>query len=272
MVSQAIMGTPIKILKKSGSWMLVQTPDYYIGWASDSGIKEFDEKKMAEWRKSKRLIFTTKSGDILSEKDDQAIVSDIVSGCIVNLVSEQREYYLVELPDGRNGRIDKKNSQNFCKWCHEIKPEAQKLISFAKSMTGSPYLWGGTSTKMADCSGFVKTIYFMGGVILARDASQQFLHGEEVDISSSFELLQPGDLLFFGSVNSDGAKRITHTGMYIGDTEFIHSSGMVKVNSLDSTRMNYSSYLLKILMGAKRIIGTDSERGIEHVTLNSWYN
>ncbi len=48
----------------------------------------------------------------------------------------------------------------------EIKPEADKLISFAKSVTGTSYLWGGTSTKMADCSGFVKTVYFTGGIIL----------------------------------------------------------------------------------------------------------
>jgi len=128
---------------------------------------------------------------------------------------------------------------------------------------------------MVDCSGFVKTIYFMGGIILSRDASQQFLHGEEVDISTSLDVLKPGDLLFFGSINEKGMKRITHTAMYIGNKEFIHSSvsnGMVWNNSLDSTKSNYSSSLFKMLMGARRIIGTEPARGIEHIASHRWYN
>ena len=59
--------------------------------------------------------------------------------------------------------------------------------------------------------------------------------------------------------------------MYIGDTEVIHSSGMVRINSLDSSRSNYSNYLKETIMGARRIIGTESERGIEAVTMNNWY-
>ena len=272
MVTQAIMGTPVKILKKSDSWLLIQTPDYYIGWTAGSGIKDFDETEMAKWKKSKRLIFTEKSGDILSKNGDKSVVSDIVAGSIVSLVSDQSGNYIVGLPDGRQGLLNKNSSVNFCTWCHEIKPEAVKLISFAKSITGTPYMWGGTSTKLVDCSGFVKTVYFMGGIILSRDASQQFLHGEEVDISNSLDVLQPGDLLFFGSINPEGQKRITHTGMYIGDAEFIHSSGMVKINSLDSTRSIYSSSLFKMLMGARRIIGAESARGIEHIRSHEWYN
>jgi hypothetical protein len=271
LVSQAIMGTPVKILKKRGGWLLVQTPDYYIGWANDSGIKEFNEKEIAEWKKSDRLIFTAKSGDILPEKDEAGVVSDIVAGAIVSLIAEEKEYYLIGLPDGRRGRIDKKDSRVFNKWCSEIRPEADKLISFARSLTGSPYLWGGTSTKMADCSGFVKTVWFTGGVILARDASQQFRYGATVDISSSFDDLQPGDQIFFGHLNSEGEKIITHTGLYIGDSEVIHSSGMIRVNSLDSTRSNYSSYLIKTIMGARRLMGSESEKGIEYVALHKWY-
>jgi len=271
LVSQSIMGNPLKILKKRGSWLLVQTPDHYIGWASGSGIKPLDDKEITEWKESDRLIFTSKSGDILAESDG-SVVSDIVSGAILKLVTTRGEYYIVELPDGRKGRIKKSESRVFSKWCSEIRPEPDMLVSFAGSLTGSPYLWGGTSSKMADCSGFVKTVYFMGGVVLARDASQQFLYGTEIDISSSINLLQQGDLLFFGHVNNEGKKIITHTGMYIGDTEIIHDSGMIKVNSLDSTRVNYSSSLRESLLGARRIIGTQSGKGIELVAGHSWYN
>ena len=272
LVSQAVMGTPVKILKKDGGWMLIQTPDYYIGWSNDSGIEELDEKEMAKWRLSDRLIYTAKSGDILSENDDSEVISDIVSGSIVNKISERGNYYVVELPDARRGIIDKKYCEDFERWRSETKPDPDKLITFAKSLRGSPYLWGGTSTKMNDCSGFVKTVYFTCGTILARDASLQFQHGMAVGISSSIDSLQPGDLVFFGYRGKNGEQRIIHVGMYIGDTEVIHNAGMVSINSLDSTRSNYSKYLGSTIKGARRVIGEKSEKGIEAIFKNSWYN
>jgi hypothetical protein len=270
LVSQAIMGTPVKIFKKDGGWLLVQTPDYYLGWVDDSGIAELTDIEFDKWKKSERLIYTAKSGDIISETDG-GVVSDIVAGSIVNLVSEKKEFFVVQLPDGRRGRILKRDAARFSKWLSEMNVQPERMILFGRSLTGSPYLWGGTSTKGVDCSGFVKTMYFTEGIILARDASQQFLHGEPVEISHDFSKLQKGDLLFFGHLVR-GVKRITHVGLYIGDTEVIHSSGMVQVSSLDSTRNNFSRNLLESLMGARRLIGQNSVKGIEKIKLNSWYN
>ena len=97
------------------------------------------------------------------------------------------------------------------------------------------------------------------------------IQAQDTLASKSIDSLEPGDLLYFGYINREGVERITHTGMYIGNTEVIHSSGMVRINSLDSTRSNYSSYLGKGLRGARRIIGTESARGTEQVALHNWY-
>jgi hypothetical protein len=265
------MGTPVKIFKTSGDWLLIQTPDHYLGWTNDSGISEMNEAELTDWKQSDRLIYTCKSGDILSETDKGDVVSDITAGAILEIVSEGREFFTAELPDGRRGIISRKDAVVFNEWCSSVKPEAEKMINFAKSLNGSPYMWGGTSTKAIDCSGLTKTLFFTGGIILARDASQQFLYGQPVDISSSYEPLEPGDLIFFGHLNDNGEKRITHVGMYIGDTEVIHSSGMVRINSLDSTRTNFNGYLKRTIMGARRIIGEESHKGIMSVALHSWY-
>jgi cell wall-associated NlpC family hydrolase len=269
-VSQALMGTPVKVYKESGGWLLIQTPDNYLGWTNDSGITEMDEAEISAWKQSERVIFTSKSGDIVSETDKCGIVSDYTAGAIMKKISENRDYYIVELPDGRRGLASRKDAADFDEWCLWVTPDPARLIQFAKSLEGSPYMWGGTSTKAIDCSGFVKTIFFTGGIILARDASQQFLYGEPVDISS-LDSLRPGDLIFFGHLNDNGTERITHVGMYIGDTEVIHSSGMVRVNSLDSTRANFNGYLVKTMMGARRIIGEVSQKGTESVALHKWY-
>jgi hypothetical protein len=271
MVSQSIMGTPVKILKRKGSWMLVQTPDYYIGWVTGSSLSELDYKDFEKWKSSDRIIYTSKAGDIISTDRSKDVVSDIVTGAVLEIKNKQQGCYNVILPDGREGKIPVKDGADFKKWSSEIKPDPSAMISFGKSMLGSPYIWGGTSTKAVDCSGFTKTLFFTCGIILARDASLQFRYGEPGEVTDDFKFLVPGDLIFFGRITDAGEKRITHVGMYAGDIEVIHSSGMVRINSLDPARPNFSSYLKETLMGARRIIGVDDKRGTQRVRTHPWY-
>ena len=91
-------------------------------------------------------------------------------------------------------------------------------IELAKRFVGLPYLWGGRSSFGFDCSGFTQMLVRARGMEMPRDADKQAAWSGVTRVERKD--LEPGDLLFFGS----SVKDITHTGMYIGDGQFIHDS------------------------------------------------
>lgn len=270
MVSQALMGTPVKILKKEGGWFLIQTPDMYLGWVDTDAIETKSVSEYTEWKSSSRLFYTGKTGDVYADLSEKKVISDIVAGCIIEAAGNQKNSFEVKLPDGRNGFIPREKVISLDQLSVETYLNPQNLVATAESFMGIPYLWGGTSSKGFDCSGFIKTIYYLNGIILTRDVSQQFRYGIRLRRASFPDSLKKGDLLFFGS-SGRGRPRPTHVGMYIGDNEFIHCSGMVKINSLDSTKANFSRFRRDSFIGVRRIAGADYGPGIQPVSNCNWY-
>jgi hypothetical protein len=268
LISQAIMGTPVKLLKESDDWFLVQTPDCYISWTNKSSVQEMGDLAFKDWQKADRLIYTNTCGTIFQDEKQTAVLSDLVAGAIVVKLSENQFSTQVSLPDGRLGFVSKQNWLNFNRWKDTVSLNGDNMITCGKRYIGFPYLWGGTSSKALDCSGFVKTVCFLNGVVLERDASQQIKHGIEVDMSAGWDKLLKGDLLYFGSKQP---YRVTHTGMYIGEGDFIHESGSVRINSFDENKPAFNSELNSKLLGARRIIGMPTEPGFWHVRQHNWY-
>lgn len=91
------------------------------------------------------------------------------------------------------------------------------VLELAKEQLGVPYVYGGTSPKGFDCSGFTSFVYKHNGYELARMCSGQMAQGVIV----SREGLQAGDLIFFGP--SMGG--VNHVGIYAGDGQVIHAGG-----------------------------------------------
>jgi gamma-D-glutamyl-L-lysine dipeptidyl-peptidase len=270
MVSQALLGTPVLILKSKDSWLLIQTPDKYIAWTESSSVKLMSTNEMGEWREADRIIFLDNSGWIYSSPGESGVVGDIVSGSILKKTGVLKGFIKVILPDGREGFIKSEAAVDFDNWKTLTLCTEDKVCSIASTFLGLPYLWGGTSSKGVDCSGFVHTVYFLNGIILSRDASLQAKHGITVNITQGYSQLKKGDLLFFGSkVNS--MPHVTHVAIYIGNSEYINSSGRVMINSLDSTFANYNSYRENSLLIAKRIIGSADDIGVVPVSKHCWY-
>ena len=254
LATQATLGTPVKILKKEGTWLLIQTPDHYLSWVDDGGIELITEAQLESWKTKVKMIYTNIYGNSYSAPDVKSqVVSDIVAGGILEVLGEENDFYKVVYPDQRIAFINKNEADFYESWISHTDPSEENLVATSKRLMGLPYLWGGTSTKGVDCSGFTKTIYFLNGIVLPRDASQQIHTGEQVDDTENFDDLLPGDLLFFGTkATNTTPERVVHVGMWIGNNEFIHSAGRVKINSVDKNAPNYDAYNVNRYLRTKR--------------------
>ena len=96
--------------------------------------------------------------------------------------------------------------------------DAQALLKEAYRYLGVPYVWGGNTFHGLDCSGFIKNVFGSCGYTLPRLGSDQMAYGVPVPVDQ----LQAGDRLYFG--RRTDRVGVTHTGLYIGNGYFIHSS------------------------------------------------
>ena len=283
--TQALMGTPVKVhYHDNDYWVNIETPDGYKAWVNDMAIVPIDQARLDAWKASKRVIVTNYySFFVDAPRPDAQHVSDAVWGNIVEYVAPAGKYIKVKLPDGREAFIPASDVMDLKQWVASRKAvipadapqvdveKARKLIiETAKTFLGVPYLWAGTSIKGVDCSGFSKSVYFLNGYMLLRNASQQYKTGEPVDVSQGLDNLQPADLVFFGrEATAEKPERISHVAIYLGDGKIIHSSMLVRINSLIEGQPDYYS---RKPIRACRIIGNqDCGKGVVSIANSGVY-
>ncbi len=259
LATQATLGTPVLVYKKKDNWYLIQTPDKYLSWVDAGGLQLMTKETYASWKLSDKIIFLDTYGLSYEQSDENTqVVSDLVAGDVMVLKDEQKDFYQVHYPDSRIAYVNKSQSKKYNEWLANLNPTQESLMKTSKSLMGLPYLWGGTSSKGVDCSGFTKTIYFLNGMVIPRDASQQIHVGELSDDKKNFDNLKPGDLLFFGVPATESKKeRVVHVGMWIGNNEFIHASGRVHISSVDKNASNYDDYNFNRYLRSKRMLNAN---------------
>ncbi len=259
LVTQAIMGTVVKLLKKAHGYLYIQMPDQYLGWIHASSVYITDHTGVDAWNTSHRVIVTKFKGVVHSKPDrSSSPVCNVVAECILKSNGSKDDWTLVELANGRKGFILDSLVQDFDEWKKSRILTGENLEKTAKTFLGIPYLWGGTSVKGMDCSGFVQAVYRLNGRELHRDANQQAEQGIKIEPGQDFQNLKKGDLLFFGQkATAKHLERITHVGMYLEKKLFIYSPCRLKhvrYGSLDSTSLYFEHSLAMMFVRAQRII------------------
>lgn len=271
MATQAILGTPLRILKQEHGWFYVQTPDDYLGWTDDR-IEILTPAMLHAWSTRPKAIVMTEIA-FLHQTDDPAseVVADVVAGGTLALIGEGPSGFTVQFPDGRTAFLPRALGKSFTEWLAAASDTPENILATARRFFGVPYFWGGTSAKGMDCSGFTKTVFFLNGVILPRDASQQAQVGDPVDTTGGIDL-KPGDLLFFGfRATPERKERVTHVAISLGGKRFIHASTDVRVNSLAPADTDYSQRREQMFLHARRIIGAAPATGVQHLKDHPYY-
>ncbi|MCK4807047.1 MAG: C40 family peptidase [Candidatus Aegiribacteria sp.] len=118
----------------------------------------------------------------------------------------------------------------------------ESILNDAVSYLGVPYVYGGTDGNGFDCSGLAWRVFNDNGIPLPRIVSDM----ETLGIAVDREDLQPGDLLIFNNPK--------HTGIYLGDGEFIHCSSYLD-RGVVITPLSHSNYSRRY-SSARRVLGT----------------
>ena len=106
---------------------------------------------------------------------------------------------------------------------HNVTPD--EIIKTARQYLGVPHCMGGTTMKCMDCSGLLFTVFASHGITLPHNSEEQARYGR---IITGIENLRKGDLVFF--IRSyETSHFITHSGIYIGNNKFIHTSAKAGV-------------------------------------------
>lgn len=119
--------------------------------------------------------------------------------------------------------------------------QANQVITYAKSLEGTPYKAGGTTQKGFDASGYVQHVYQKFGVQLPRTAKDMFKAGNTTANP------EPGDLVFYDTSNTT-KKEANFVGIYLGEQQFIAvtTKNGVAIQSMDN------SYWKTKYMGARK--------------------
>ena len=169
--------------------------------------------------------------------DDANVLNVIDNEAVVTVNGLENGWYHVTCKYGTVGYIRSSSLDLISTSSSAQSGKADSIIATAMRYRGVRYVYGGTTPRGFDCSGFTKYVFAQNGITLPRTASTQWASGLGTRVYSR-SALQKGDLVFFNDPRRNAGKSCSHVGIYIGDGQFIHASSGgsgVTVSNLSAT-------------------------------------
>ena len=154
-----------------------------------------------------------------------------------NRSETERTQRKVELPDTTE-ETSQENEE-----VETVASKGEEVVTYAKTLLGKSYVYGGVGPNSFDCSGFTQYVYKKFGINLSHSASAQANVGTTVSKSD----LKLGDMVFF----SQGGSSIGHVGIFVGNNSFIHAANPQKGVVITSLSDGYYTSNYKT---AKRVL------------------
>ena len=237
-------GVQVEVLSTVDSGWYQISYEEITGYVSGEYLT-VDEAEAASLPQERAPVYVRITADSLNIRSapgtDQEKVGKLSAGRIVETLEELEDgWYRIE-----EGYISAEFTEVVDPSELVQSSKGQEIVNYAMQFLGYPYVYGGSSPRGFDCSGFTSYIYKQFGYSLKRSASDQLDNGTSVSRSE----LQPGDLVMFKKGSS--SRRASHVGIYIGNNQFIHSSTSrvgVIISGMDE------AYYTSGFVGGRRIV------------------
>jgi hypothetical protein len=233
LVTQALLNEEIEVFSTRGSFVYALVPDGYTGYIRASDITRDLSSIQADGDK---IIIVSTFAAIYDQRGRE-IYKAPMSSIFFGISDVNR--YIITLPENITGYIDKKDVMCIDRYADIPFGTGRGFADVAKMFLGVRYLWGGCSAEGIDCSGLTYIAAKMNGLRLPRDSTPQSEEGVYVDLHNAVI----GDQLFFSS--DAGSTRVTHTGIYLGRGDFIHSAGNkgVVIDNIYNNQFYYRRFM-----------------------------
>lgn len=215
LVSQAVLGEALRVRRERAGWLAVEATNGYRGWVRDWAVVPVGAADAVYFLRGPCVRVVVPSLPVLARplRDADRIAE---AGFLARfpLLDRQGAFLWVAAPGHGPAWLPAAGTEP---WPEHTRPSPPSgLLEVGRRLLGTPYLWGGTTSRGYDCSGLTMRLYEWAGLSLPRDSREQAALGIEFDDPAD---ARPGDLLFFGA----RGRPVSHVAIAAGGGRILHA-------------------------------------------------